>query len=85
MPGDGRTNSSQAPPCTRGFERGSTYLQNKDLRLSHKALAVISFEQRYNVLDADLIIVGVDMIVLSVAQEDQQKAVDVRMVGLGSC
>lgn len=60
------------------------YLQYKDFRLSYKALAPVSFEQSCDILDADLSIVGVNVIVLTVAQEDAHKAVCVGMVGLSS-
>lgn len=51
------------------------YLYNKDLWLSHKGFALIPFEQGCDMLNANLSIVGVNMIILAVAQEDEQKAV----------
>lgn len=59
-----------------------TYLQNENLGLPHEALALVSFEQRRDVLYADLPVVGVDVVVLAVAQENQQEAVHVRVVFL---
>lgn len=47
------------------------YLKNKDLWLSHEALALVSFERTSDVLYLDLPIVGVDVVVLAVTQENQ--------------
>ena len=51
------------------------YLKYEDLWLSHKAAALVSFEHGGDILNADLSIVGPDMTILAVAQEDEQKAV----------
>lgn len=64
---------------TRGLNRVfvDMYLQNKDLWLSHEALAFVSFEQGRDILNADLAIEGVNVIVLAVAQEHEHKAVHI--------
>lgn len=61
-----------------------TYLHNEDLWFSNEGLALVSFEHGRDVLDADLAVVRVNVIVFAVAQEGEQKAVGVRMIGLGS-
>lgn len=66
-------------PYSEGFNQVLTfvymYLKYEDLWFSHKAPALVSFEQGCDVLNIDLSIVGVNLIVLAVAQEDEQKAV----------
>lgn len=63
--------------------KSSSYLQHKDLWLPDEGPALISFEEGCDVLDADLAIVRIYVVVLAVAQEDQQEAVCVGMIGLG--
>ena len=53
------------------------YLYYKDLGLSCKTLALVSFEHGCDVLDANLAIISENMIILAVAQEDEQKAVGI--------
>jgi len=47
------------------------YLHYKDLRLSHKTLALVSFEQWCDILETDLAVVGVNVIIFTMAQEDE--------------
>lgn len=51
------------------------YLQYKDLWLSYKASALVSFEHGRDIRDADLAIVGVNLVIYAMAQEHEQKAV----------
>lgn len=66
-------------PYSEGFNQVLTfvymYLKYEDLWFSHKAPALVSFEHGGDILNADLFIVGPDMILLTVTQEDEQKAV----------
>ena len=57
-----------------------SYLQDKDLWFPYKALALVSFEHGCDVLDFDLAVVGINVVVLTVAQEDEQEAVCVRVI-----
>lgn len=53
------------------------YLYYKELWLSCKTLALVSFEHGRDLLDANLPIVCENMIILAMAQEDEQKAVSI--------
>lgn len=72
--------AAQRPPLQPALQLPDSHLQDEDLGLPHQALALVPFEHRCDILDADLPVVGVDVVVLSVAQEGQQEAVHVRVV-----
>lgn len=57
-----------------------TNLENEDLWLANEAHALVSFELFYDLLCMDRPIIGVDLVIVSVAQENQQEAVHVRVV-----
>lgn len=64
--------------CAR--DQLGAYLQHKDLGLPDQALALVTFEERRNVLDADLAVVGVHVLVLAVAQENEHEAIRIRVI-----
>lgn len=53
------------------------HLYYKDLWLSNKVPAVVSFERGHHVLDTNFSIVAINMVILSVTQEGEQKAISI--------
>lgn len=57
-----------------------TNLENEDLGLANEALALVSFEVFHDLLCLDHPVIGVDLVIFSVAHEHQQEAVHLRVV-----